>query len=93
LKGDRLVYRASPDEGHSWDVPLSEVQEIEGNRSMGGGLRYGGAFHVKLAAGGNYNFTLNAPRVLTINPAAHERQGAEVVSRLQAALEKHGRRR
>lgn len=55
LKGGRIGFR-SGEVRHSWEAPLSTVDEIESNRMFQGGGRVG-SFHVKLGTGENYNFS------------------------------------
>jgi hypothetical protein len=55
VQDGRIGFR-SPEASHTWDVPLTAVDEIEPNRMFQGGGR-NGSFHVKLRSGANYNFS------------------------------------
>jgi YVTN family beta-propeller protein len=58
VAGERLGFRSETEPEHRWEVAFREVSEIAANRAFAGGGRYG-SFHVSLASGANYNFSLD----------------------------------
>jgi DNA-binding beta-propeller fold protein YncE len=58
LDGDRIGFRSETEPSHRWDAAFKEVSDIAANRAFAGGGRYG-SFHIALASGANYNFSLD----------------------------------
>jgi hypothetical protein len=81
IDGNRLVFGSVSDESHSFSALLTDVREVQGNKMLVGGLKYGGSFHVRFARGGNYNFVSDG------FPAA------QLVTLLQAAVDDAKRKR
>jgi hypothetical protein len=77
IEADRIGFSSVNEKQHSFEVLLTTVQEIAGNRTFQGGMKYGGTFHIKLGDGANFNF------VSTAFPAD------QLVSLLQAAIAQH----
>jgi DNA-binding beta-propeller fold protein YncE len=76
LAGDRIGFRSETDPSHRWDAAFREVSDIAANRAFAGGGRYG-SFHIALASGANYNFSLDG---VSADP---------VLKPLRAALAQH----
>jgi hypothetical protein len=76
LSGDRIGFRSETEPAHRWQAGLSDVSNINANRMLAGGGRYG-SFHIALASGDNHNFSLDG---VSADP---------VLKPLRAALAQH----
>jgi hypothetical protein len=58
LAGDRVGFRSETEASHRWNAAIRDVSAIAANRAIAGGGRYG-SFHIRLASGANYNYSLD----------------------------------